>query len=320
MIQKFLSRSLWLLLTLCLAFTLLGSTGRGERGATLLSASFDEQNAATGEVETATEAETVIEPKVAAVTTVEETEDSFKAPAMSSYCNRQYAGSYKIYSGHSYVCAQGVFSALYPNARLTQTDESLLIEADGLSVYAVFGEDYFTCNGRYLYAPAGVVVESEGVYLPADGVAKCFGGTVSLDEDAERLDIFATSISPLEAGDSFYDETDVYWLSRIIYAEAGVESLEGQIAVGNVVINRVASDVVPQDTIHGIIFATGQFDPVAAGTVNRTPSDEAVVAAKLALDGCEIVPSYTLFFATGQFGAGYTTVTWIGNHCFMALA
>ncbi len=320
MTRKIISRALWLLLTLCLAFTLLGSTGREANEGVLLSAEFEEQTAATGELETDTEAETTVEPKVAETTSVEEADDSFEAPAMSSYCNRRYAGTYKTYSGHSYVCAQGIFSALCPNAKLTQTDESLLIEADGLTIQADLGADYFTCNGRYLYAPAGVVAEDNGVYLPADAVAKCFGGTISLDEDSERLDIFATDVTPLESGDSFYDETDVYWLSRIIYAEAGVESLEGQIAVGNVVINRVASDVFPQDNIKGIIFAAGQFDPVAAGTVNRTPSDEAVVAAKLALDGCEIVPDYTLFFATGQFGAGYTTVTWIGNHCFMTLA
>lgn len=322
--KQILKRIALLLALLCLAFSLLGGTMRGQElsleVSALLSASFDEQLTASSETDDSSDETQVVEPKVAEVTTVEDPEESFDPPAMSSYCNRQYAGSYKTYSGHTYVCAQGVFSALYPNACFTQTADSLLIEADGITVEARFGEKYFTCNGRYLYAPSGVIAEDEGVYLPADSVAKCFGGTVSLDEETERLDIFATDIAPLESGDGFYNEDDVYWLSHIIYAEAGIESLEGQIAVGNVVLNRVASSTFSQDNIKDVIFAKSQFDPVAYGTIYRTPSDESVVAAKLALDGCEMVPDYTLFFATFHLGSGYTTVTWIGNHCFMALA
>ncbi len=320
--KQLFQRLVLMLVLLCLAFSLLGGTMRGQGISpevnALLSASFDEQ-LAESETESTEESEPA-EPKVAQVTTVEETQEIFEAPAMSSYCNRQYAGAYKVYGGHAYVCAQGIFSALYPNACFTQTNDSLLIEADGITVAASFGDDFFTCNDRYIYAPSGVICEDEGVYLPADGVAKCFGGTVSLDEDAKRLDIFATEITPLASGASFYNEDDVYWLSHIVYSEAGIESLEGQIAVGNVVLNRVASSVFSQTTIKDVIYAKGQFDPVANGTINLTPSDEAIVAAKLALEGYEIVPDYTLFFATFHLGAGYGTVTWIGNHCFMTLA
>lgn len=321
--RNILHRLSLLLLLLCLAFSLLGGTTREQELSSemtaLLSASYEAPTEeTTGEAETDESA--AVEPKVAEITVVEEPEEEFQAPSMACYCNRQYAGTYKTYSGHLYVCAQGVFSALNSNARFTQTDDSLLIETDGITLEAVFGEKYFVCNGRYLYAPAGVICTDEGVYLPAEELARCFGGTVSHDSSAERLDIFATSITPLESGDTFYDEDDVYWLSHIIYAEAGVESLEGQIAVGNVVLNRVASSVFSQDNVKDVIFAQGQFDPVAYGTIYRTPSDESVVAAYLALDGCEVVPSYTLFFATFHLGSGYSTVTWIGNHCFMTLA
>ena len=43
------------------------------------------------------------------------------------------------------------------------------------------------------------------------------------------------------SAESSYDAVDLYWLSHVIYAESGAESMEGQIAVGNVVLNRVAS-------------------------------------------------------------------------------
>ena len=38
-----------------------------------------------------------------------------------------------------------------------------------------------------------------------------------------------------------YDAGELYWLARIIYAESGGESITGQIAVGNVILNRVKS-------------------------------------------------------------------------------
>ena len=42
-----------------------------------------------------------------------------------------------------------------------------------------------------------------------------------------------------------YSENDLYWLSRIIEAEASGESFNGKIAVGNCVLNRVKSSEFP---------------------------------------------------------------------------
>ena len=53
--------------------------------------------------------------------------------------------------------------------------------------------------------------------------------------------------------DSAYDYEDLYWLSRIISAEAKGEGFTGQIGVGTVVLNRVRSSQFP-NTIYGVIF------------------------------------------------------------------
>ena len=84
-----------------------------------------------------------------------------------------------------------------------------------------------------------------------------------------------------------YSEEDLYWLARIISAESRGEPLEGQIAVGNVVLNRVDSDNYP-DTIKEVIFDRNhgvQFEPVENGTVYDDPTPTSVLAAKLALEG-----------------------------------
>lgn len=57
---------------------------------------------------------------------------------------------------------------------------------------------------------------------------------------------------------------DLELLSTIIYCEAGNQSYEGQLAVGSVIMNRVASSSFP-NSISGVIYQSGQFSPVASG-------------------------------------------------------
>lgn len=58
--------------------------------------------------------------------------------------------------------------------------------------------------------------------------------------------------------------SDLELLSTIIFCEAGNQSYEGQLAVGSVVMNRVASSSFP-NSISGVIYQSGQFSPVASG-------------------------------------------------------
>ena len=57
---------------------------------------------------------------------------------------------------------------------------------------------------------------------------------------------------------------DLELLSTIIYCEAGNQSYEGQLAVGSVIMNRVASSSYTI-RISGVIYQSGQFSPVASG-------------------------------------------------------
>lgn len=111
--------------------------------------------------------------------------------------------------------------------------------------------------------------------------------------------------------DSAYDYEDLYWLSRIISAEAKGESFTGQIGVGTVVLNRVRSSQFP-NTIKGVVFDKQygtQFTPVANGTVYDTPTQSAVVAAKMCLDGYTLSDS-VLYFLNPRIA----TSSWIQNN------
>ena len=147
----------------------------------------------------------------------------------------------------------------------------------GLDVDGRDGEPYITADGRYLYAPDGWFQADGLLYLPADAVERLFGVTVTLAEDGSRADLSGTGYRLLRGGEDYYTRTtqadDLYWLIHIIYSEAHHESLAGQIGVGNVVLNRVASDDFPA-TIMAVVLDrehTLQFSPVGT-CISSIPS------------------------------------------------
>lgn len=121
-----------------------------------------------------------------------------------------------------------------------------------------------------------------------------------------------------------YSQDDLYWLARIIEAEASGESYNGKVAVGNVILNRVKSSEFP-NTIYGVIFEyygnIPQFSPVAEGTIYNTPSEESTKAAKDALNGARPVGNSTYFFNPDKAAGTWivknkTYLMKIGGHAF----
>lgn len=139
--------------------------------------------------------------------------------------------------------------------------------------------------------PCVVDVVEGRTYVPLRLTAEALGAAVQWDP---WLDGAAVTSPGAE-----YDAMDTYWLSRIICAESGGESLEGQIAVGNVVLNRVASPDFP-DSIPEVIFDDQhgvQFEPVANGTVTGEPTELSLEAARRVLSGENTVGGALYFFA-----------------------
>ncbi|QUH21198.1 cell wall hydrolase [Alkaliphilus sp. B6464] len=91
---------------------------------------------------------------------------------------------------------------------------------------------------------------------------------------------------------------DLYWLSRVIHAEAQGESYEGKVAVGNVIMNRVNSGKFP-NTIKGVVFdkqdGYTQFSPVLDGSIYNTPNAESIKAATDVLNGARPVGNALYF-------------------------
>jgi hypothetical protein len=108
-------------------------------------------------------------------------------------------------------------------------------------------------------------------------------------------------------------ESDIMLLAAIVQLEAGGEIYEGQLAVANVVLNRVNSGKFP-NTISEVIYQRGQFTPAGNGSLDRLRAsgniyESCVQAAREALSGNNNVPGY-LYFSGNRGGMR------IGNHRF----
>ena len=229
------------------------------------------------------------------------------------------AGSY-VHQNTTYVPLRAVAEALRPDAVVAWETDRAAIRADGLEVTARPGDAYIRANGRTLAAPHGVHLSAGRTLVPVRVLAEAMGASVHWNSATGAVSVVggaSADTTETEGGD------DLYWLSRIISAESRGEPLEGQIAVGNVVLNRVASADFP-DTIYGVIFDDrwgGQFTPVRNGTIYQEPSARSVEAARLCLSGANTAGE-SLYFLAPALATNHwvmenrTHVVTIGSHWF----
>lgn len=189
-----------------------------------------------------------------------------------------------------------------------------------LSLTATVGDQYIVANGRYLYAAKGVVELDGEIAVPVRTIAEVYNLKVAYKSATKSVYLTSQEGADayLESGDTYYDEETLYWLSRIIYCESGNQSLEGRLAVGNVVMNRVESPRFP-DTVYDVIFQRNQFSPASSGSIHRTPSEGSVLAAKLVMDGAKVLKTALFFNRAGlscYASRNCTYVTTIGDHAF----
>ncbi len=229
-------------------------------------------------------------------------------------------------------CLEGNCLVVDGTARMTLARFALLagLSYDGSRIGGVTPAlsadgDYAVVNGRYFYLPDGLYELGGELYWPLTVLAKMFSCTAAWDAASGSINLDVTSVSLLTDGALYYNAQDVYWLSRIIYAESGNQPLAGQIAVGNVVLNRVNDSRFP-DSVYQVIFDQTygvQFSPVETGGIYAEPDEEAVVAARLALEGYNTGGNALYFVnpsigASGWFNQTRTYVTSIGDHVFYA--
>ena len=116
-----------------------------------------------------------------------------------------------------------------------------------------------------------------------------------------------------------YTANEVALLARIISAESRGEPYAGQVAVGAVILNRVAHPSFP-NTLAGVIYQPGAFSCLDDGGVNAAVADSAYRAARDAINGSDPSGGALYYYnpakATSQWIFSRPIITVIGQHRF----
>ncbi len=159
--------------------------------------------------------------------------------------------------------------------------------------------------------------EGDDGYVSAEFVTLDFqiDAGETMDEIKAREEAEREAKRHVNYGEYTTDADSARLLAALIQCEAGGEGYEGQLAVASVVMNRVRSGAYP-GSIHGVIYASGQFTPAMNGKVNSvyeagSYSSSCLQAAQEAIAGTSNVGDMTHFRRNdGRDGLV------IGNHVF----
>jgi len=217
-----------------------------------------------------------------------------------------------LYGGTSYLAFDEVIPMFRPEAEITVEDGLYTAKAEDFTLTARAGDCYLVVNDRYLYIADTVKErEADGVaMLPARIVAQALGAGVDWSGKVE----FTAATTPMKAEDRPYTDEELDLVARVIAHEAGHESFLGKLAVGSVIVGRVKDGRFP-DTVSGVIYQKNQFP----GATNAKPGDNSILAARLTLEGANVVPGAYWFNGKGKAcwaSRNKDLLYTIGNHAF----
>jgi len=172
-------------------------------------------------------------------------------------------------------------------------ERAVIIKDNGTDILLRIDSSTAWVNGEKVSLGTPARIKNNRTYIPVRFVAENMGAKVGWNEAEKTVIIYKDGIE----NNIPYMEDEIFWLARIIHAEAQGEPFEGKLAVGNVVLNRVVDNDFP-NTIYGVIFDRKngvQFTPVSNGAIYNNPSNESYYAADRALRG-EKSAGESLFF------------------------
>lgn len=132
-----------------------------------------------------------------------------------------------------------------------------------------------------------------------------------------------TNLIRINVGESIeLTDDERYWLEKLVEAESADEPYDGKLAVANIIVNRLKSDLFPNN-INDIITAPKQFQPFENGAIyERVASPDSISAVNEVFDnGIRVIPNDVFYFMSDTISGNWIDNTRefykkIGSHLF----
>ena len=180
-------------------------------------------------------------------------------------------------SGTTYVPVRDFFEALGCTVEWNSGKQTVTVTR-GTELEAVFtlNSRLARANLRCRYMDQACILLEGSAMVPVRAAAKIFNAEVIWDGENQAVHLTGNGV--LESGLTYYDDEgdSLLWLARIIYHESGNQPLDGKVAVGNVVMNRVNNPIFP-DTVYDVLYdnRTGvQFLKQSNTKIFKEPNEE----------------------------------------------
>lgn len=205
-------------------------------------------------------------------------------------------------SGDSLQQIETANPAVQPNH--LQIGSSIVLPQASRQITARAGDTLWNLSRQYGVSMAALTASNPSV----DPQNIQIGSTIVIPS----RNLKATSAAASTQQTNLYAQ-NLYWLARVIHAEAAGEPKNAQIGVGDVVMHRLHDSGYP-NTVHSVVFQKinghFQFTCVENGTIYHAPDAVSIQAAKDVLNHhTEVVPGAYVFYNPAKTPNG----SWVWN-------
>lgn len=210
-----------------------------------------------------------------------------------------------IHQNRTYVPIRFIAEAFHMEVEWVPEEKKAVIKDDAESIAMWIGSNKLLVNNEEFIMDVNIDGIDGRTMVPIRFFAEFLDFTVDWDDATYSVELFkeGAEIPASSILKRAYTEEDLLWLARIVDVEGRNLSMDAQLAIANVVLNRMKSASFP-NTVYDVIFDarySKQFPPAHKnGFTEKVPGKTCVIAAKMALEGINNI-SKCLFFNDEPF-------------------
>lgn len=209
-----------------------------------------------------------------------------------------------IFEGRTLVPVRTITEAIGAEVGWDSEQKIITISHDVGILYMRIGSNAYTLNADSYIMETAPEIKDSRTMVPLRFVAETFGFDVGWEADTRTVTLMKEGV---EVDQSLavpsYSQEELLWLARIVYLEGLDIGYEPKLAIANVVLNRVKSDLFP-DTVYGVIKDDNyaiQFPPAHRSSFDSlVPDAQSLEAAGDALSGSNNIEN-CLYFNNSPF-------------------